>query len=43
MMLVCRALHPYDVPCIIAPPIIAGNHAYMDWVLAETRQPRTSP
>jgi periplasmic divalent cation tolerance protein len=28
--------HPYDVPCVIALPIIAGNPAYMAWVLAET-------
>ncbi|GAB3819390.1 divalent-cation tolerance protein CutA [Micromonospora zhanjiangensis] len=28
--------HPYDVPCVIALPVIAGNPAYVDWVLAET-------
>jgi periplasmic divalent cation tolerance protein len=33
------AEHPYDVPCVIALPIIAGNPAYIDWVLAETRTP----
>jgi periplasmic divalent cation tolerance protein len=29
--------HPYDVPCVIALPVTAGNHAYVQWVLAETR------
>ena len=28
--------HPYDVPCVIAVPIIDGNPAYVDWVLRET-------
>ncbi|TDC00081.1 divalent-cation tolerance protein CutA [Micromonospora fluostatini] len=28
--------HPYDVPCVIALPVIAGNPAYVDWVLTET-------
>jgi periplasmic divalent cation tolerance protein len=28
--------HPYDVPCVIATPIIAGNPAYVRWILAET-------
>jgi periplasmic divalent cation tolerance protein len=30
--------HPYDVPCVIALPVVAGNPAYIDWVLAETRE-----
>lgn len=29
--------HPYDVPCVIAMPVIAGNPAYIEWVLAETQ------
>ena len=29
--------HPYDVPCVIALPIAAGNPAYLDWIVAETR------
>jgi periplasmic divalent cation tolerance protein len=33
------AEHPYDVPCVIALPITAGNPAYLDWVAAETREP----
>ena len=28
--------HPYEVPCVIALPIIDGNPAYVDWVLRET-------
>jgi periplasmic divalent cation tolerance protein len=32
-----RSLHPYDVPCVIALPLVAGNPAYLDWIRAETR------
>jgi len=28
--------HSYDVPCVIALPIVDGNLAYVDWVLGET-------
>ena len=28
--------HPYDVPCVIAMPVVDGNPAYVDWVLRET-------
>ncbi|GGL11523.1 divalent-cation tolerance protein CutA [Mangrovihabitans endophyticus] len=28
--------HPYDVPCVIALPIVAANPAYRKWVLDET-------
>lgn len=31
-----NAEHPYDVPCVIALPIIAGNPAYIRWVLDST-------
>ena len=31
-----RDLHGYDVPCIVALPIDAGNLAYLDWIAAET-------
>ncbi|MEH0981826.1 divalent cation tolerance protein CutA [Micromonospora sp. CPCC 205556] len=30
------AEHPYEVPCVIATPVIAGNPAYVQWVLDET-------
>jgi len=26
------ALHPYDVPEVIAAPVTAGSSAYLDWV-----------
>jgi periplasmic divalent cation tolerance protein len=31
-----NADHPYDVPCVIALPVQAGNPAYIQWVLDET-------
>jgi periplasmic divalent cation tolerance protein len=31
--------HPYKVPCVIAWPISAGNPAYLDWIISETRKP----
>ena len=30
-------LHPYEVPCVIALPIVGGNPAYLDWIAAVTR------
>jgi periplasmic divalent cation tolerance protein len=27
-----RAVHPYDVPEIIALPIVAGSADYLDWI-----------
>lgn len=32
-----RALHSYEVPEIIALPIIAGNKKYLDWLNESTR------
>lgn len=32
------AVHPYDVPEIIALPIEAGLPAYLHWISAETRK-----
>lgn len=36
--IVARAaeLHPYDVPCVLALPVVAGNPAYLAWLAAET-------
>ncbi|MCM4077440.1 divalent-cation tolerance protein CutA [Paractinoplanes hotanensis] len=31
-----NAEHPYDVPCVLALPVAAGNPAYLEWVLQET-------
>ena len=28
--------HPYDVPCVIAIPVLTGNRAYLQWVIDET-------
>lgn len=29
--------HPYDVPCVIALPVIDAAPSYAQWVLAETK------
>lgn len=31
--------HGYDCPCVLALPILGGNQAFLDWILAETRVP----
>jgi len=31
-----RALHPHDVPCIVAWPLEQGNKEFFNWVRAET-------
>jgi len=33
---ICK-LHPYDVPEILAVPIIAGSAAYLEWLRSETQ------
>ncbi|MBD3320133.1 MAG: divalent cation tolerance protein CutA [Chitinivibrionales bacterium] len=30
------ALHSYDVPCVVALPIVGGNPEYIRWVCDET-------
>ncbi|MEO3744942.1 divalent-cation tolerance protein CutA [Plantactinospora sp. B5E13] len=35
--------HPYEVPCVIAVPIVDGNPEYLRWIIAETREPGQSP
>lgn len=30
------AIHPYELPEIIAAPIVAGNAPYLNWIAAET-------
>ncbi|MGK5169067.1 divalent-cation tolerance protein CutA [Geodermatophilus sp. CPCC 205761] len=32
-------LHPYDVPCVIALPVLDGNPDYLRWIVGETRDP----
>jgi periplasmic divalent cation tolerance protein len=36
-------LHPYDVPCVIALPLVDGNPDYLRWIVAETRTPGDEP
>lgn len=33
-----KAMHPYQVPEIIALPIVAGLSAYLDWIENETKR-----
>lgn len=33
-----RALHPYELPELIALPVSAGLPAYLDWIAQETRK-----
>ncbi len=35
-----RALHSYDVPEIIALPVLAGTTDYVDWIQNETKGER---
>lgn len=34
-----KALHSYDVPCVVEIPLAGGNAAYLDWIVAETAAP----
>ena len=31
-----KAIHPYDVPEIIALPVLLGDQDYLDWIETET-------
>lgn len=33
------ALHPYEVPEVVALPIADGHHPYLSWVASATRAP----
>jgi len=33
-----KALHPYELPEIVALPLSAGLPAYLDWIAQETRK-----
>jgi len=35
-----RAMHPYELPEIVAVPIERGLPAYLDWLATETTPPR---
>lgn len=32
-----KSIHSYDVPCIVALPILEGNPAYLQWIVKETQ------
>lgn len=32
-------LHGYDVPCVLALPVVGGNAGYLRWIAQETREP----
>jgi periplasmic divalent cation tolerance protein len=32
-----KAVHPYDVPCVICLPIADGNPEFLQWIADETR------
>lgn len=34
---VLRTLHPYDLPELIAFPVVGGSPAYLDWVEQSTK------
>jgi len=38
LIMAIKELHPYEVPEIIALPVIAGHAPYIDWVHEETKQ-----
>jgi periplasmic divalent cation tolerance protein len=37
-----KTLHSYTVPCVVALPILDGNAAFLAWIGAETRAPRSA-
>lgn len=34
---VCE-IHSYDLPCVVAMPIVGGNPPFLDWIADETAQ-----
>ncbi len=38
-----RRVHPYDVPEILAVPVVAGNPGYLDWLRSELRPSASAP
>jgi periplasmic divalent cation tolerance protein len=41
LMQAIEAAHPYECPCIVVLPIVAGNPAYLSWLRQETQDPQT--
>ncbi len=33
-----KEIHSYDVPCVVALPLLEGNQDYLDWIAKEVRQ-----
>lgn len=31
--------HPYEIPGLIVLPIVTGGPAYLEWIIASTREP----
>jgi periplasmic divalent cation tolerance protein len=31
-----KALHSYDVPCVVAVPMVGGNADFLSWIASET-------
>jgi len=31
-----KALHSYEIPCVVGIPIIGGNSEFLDWIGSET-------
>lgn len=31
--------HPYEVPCVVATPLVDGNPVYLRWIADETVEP----
>ncbi len=34
-----RELHSYDVPCVVALPVLGGNPDFLQWIVDETTPP----
>lgn len=33
-----RDLHPYELPAVVALPVVDGSAAYLDWIVAESSE-----
>jgi periplasmic divalent cation tolerance protein len=33
-----RDLHPYELPAVVALPVVDGGAAYLDWIVAESSE-----
>ena len=37
-----KAVHSYEIPCIVALPLTEGNPDFLDWIAQETESPSNS-